>query len=167
MALDWVMGDDLILEVTGDESIVEIQEMIKSIKGVPVTRMSIWKGENASGPMSDKHMTWSLSRNGLYHEALIEVRPTRPNQWLWHPLEWYEERVLKDVEDIAQEEKWKGSCPLVELQAAVPMPPPLRRQSLRGLLRKHPERLRLEMDVVSQRFYVIPNEGKFLLPSSY
>ncbi|CAM9655878.1 unnamed protein product, partial [Choristocarpus tenellus] len=164
---DWVMGDDLILEVKGDETMIDVQEILKSIKGIPVTRASLWKGTDPPSPISDKHMEWNLNRNGLYDGDMIEVRPSRSNQWLWHPLEWYEEHILKEVIRITEESRWKGrGCPLSYITAEVPMPPPLHRQSLRGLLRKYPERIRLELDLVSQRFYVQSNSNKWLLPSS-
>lgn len=60
----------------------------------------------------------------------LQIKPTRPNQWLWHPLEWYEERLLKTVEDTASSSPWaqrgKG-CPLSVLEDKVLVPPPLGR----------------------------------------
>ncbi|CAN0054890.1 unnamed protein product [Ectocarpus sp. 4 AP-2014] len=166
---EWVMGEDLILPVTGDETIVEIQQVIKGMKGVPLTRMVAFKEESESR-ISDKHMTWSLSRNGLYAGAVLVLRPSRPNQWLWHPLEWYEERLLKAAEDVASSSPWAEmgtGCPLSILEKEVLVPPPLRRDSLKGILRRSPDRLRLQLDVVSQKFVAFPNKDEMLLPSSY
>lgn len=42
------------------------------MKGVPLTRMVAFKEESESR-ISDKHMTWSLSRNGLYAGAVLVV----------------------------------------------------------------------------------------------
>lgn len=47
--------------------------MIKDIKGVPITRMVAFK-EGEDSRISDKHMTWSLSRNGLYAGDILVVR---------------------------------------------------------------------------------------------
>ncbi|CAM9130600.1 unnamed protein product [Scytosiphon promiscuus] len=170
---EWIMGDDLILTVTGDETIVEIQQarefVIKSMKGVPITRMVAFK-EEQEARISDKHMTWSLSRNGLYDGEVLVIRPSRPNQWLWHPLEWYEERLLKEAEAVASSSpwvEWGTGCPLSALQKKVLVPPPLSRDSLKGILRKFPDRLRLQLDVVSQEFVAFPNKDNLLLPSSF
>lgn len=46
---------------------------IKGIKGVPVTRMVAFK-EGQDLRISDKHLTWSLSRNGLYAGDVLVVR---------------------------------------------------------------------------------------------
>eukprot|EP00903_Cladosiphon_okamuranus_P014498 g13448.t1 len=166
---DWKMGEDVILPVSGDETIVEIQQEIKGIKGVPVTRMVAFK-EGQDSRISDKHLTWSLSRNGLYAGDVLVVRPSRPNQWLWHPLEWYEERLLKSAEAVASSSPWaeqKTGCPLSVLEKEVVVPPPLSRYSLKAILRKFPDRIRLQLDVVSQKFVAYPNKDDLLLPSSY
>ncbi|CAN0079345.1 unnamed protein product, partial [Pylaiella littoralis] len=165
---DWIMGDDVVLPVTGDETVVDIQQ-IKGIKGVPTTRMVAFK-EGEENRISDKHLTWSLSRNGLYAGDVLVIRPSRPNQWLWHPFEWYEKRLLKSAEDIASSSPWaelRTGCPLSVLQERITVPPPLSRDSLKAILRKFPDRLRLQLDVVSQKFVVFPNRGKMLLPLSY
>ena len=59
-----------------------------------------------------------------------QIKPTRPNQWLWHPFEWYEERLLKAVEDLASSSPWVQlgrGCPLSVLEENVMVPPPLGR----------------------------------------
>lgn len=53
-----------------------LEKMIKAAKGVPITRMVVRKEEDGLR-ISDKHMTWSLSRNGLYDRAIILVRGLR------------------------------------------------------------------------------------------
>ncbi|CAM9260081.1 unnamed protein product [Hapterophycus canaliculatus] len=170
---EWIMGDDLILTVTGDETIVDIQQarrfVIKSTKGVPITRMVVFK-EAQETRISDKHMTWSLSRNGLYDGNVLVIRPSRSNQWLWHPLEWYEERLLKKAEEVASASPWADwgtGCPLSTLQKEVLVPPPLSRDSLKAILRKFPDRLRLRLDVVTQDFVAFPNKEEMLPPSSF
>lgn len=49
-------------------------KVIKAKKGVPVTRVTAFKGEQSESPLADKHMTWSLSRNGLYDGDVLLVR---------------------------------------------------------------------------------------------
>lgn len=48
-------------------------QVVKDIKGVPITRMVAFK-EGADSRISDKHLTWSLSRNGLYAGDVLVVR---------------------------------------------------------------------------------------------
>lgn len=50
-----------------------LTQVIKGIKGVPVTRMVAFK-EGQGSRISDKHLTWSLSRNGLYAGDVLVVR---------------------------------------------------------------------------------------------
>lgn len=38
---------------------------------------------------------------------------------------------------------------------------------MKGILRRFPDRLRLQLDVVSQKFVAFPNKDEMLLPSSY
>lgn len=52
---------------------VSLKQEIKGIKGVPITRMVAFK-EGEESRISDKHMTWSLSRNGLYAGDILVVR---------------------------------------------------------------------------------------------
>lgn len=59
-----------------------------------------------------------------------QIRPSRPNQWLWHPVEWYEERLLKSVEAVASSSPWAEQnmgCPLSVLEEEIVVPPPLSR----------------------------------------
>lgn len=53
-----------------------IKQEIKGIKGVPTTRMVAFK-EGEENRISDKHLTWSLSRNGLYAGDVLVVRFAR------------------------------------------------------------------------------------------
>lgn len=59
-----------------------------------------------------------------------QIRPTRPNQWLWHPEEYYEEMLLTAVEEFVERHTnalQGGECPLSALREAIAVPPPLRR----------------------------------------
>ncbi|CAM9874923.1 unnamed protein product [Ascophyllum nodosum] len=163
------MGEDLVLPVSGKETVVEIEEVIKAIKGVPVTRMVAFKGED-DFRISDEQMTRSLIQNRLFSGNILLIRPTRPNQWRWHPLEWYEERLLQTVESVVRSNirtSLARGCPLSLLQEKIAVPPPLQRDSLRAIIRRFPDRLRLDLDVVSQRFTVFPNKEEMLPPSSH
>lgn len=59
------------------------------------------------------------------------------------------------------------SCALSAGVAPLLSPCCTRRDSLKGILRRFPDRLRLELDLVSEKFVVYPNQEAMLLPSSY
>lgn len=158
----WIMGEDLVLDVTGSETLTEIQEWIKAQKHIGVTRQVIYK-EGSAKPLEDKYLDWDLNRLGLYNGQMVELRPYRRDSWLWHPLEWYERSYLTQVKQFLKKEN--GIAPLTQIEALFALPPPLRRQSVRAVLRKYPEDLLLELDAITGRFHVKENVD-MLLPSS-
>eukprot|EP00953_Heterococcus_sp_UTEX-ZZ885_P010031 5866-Heterococcus_DN1.PRE.5 len=92
----WVMGDDLVLQVTGAETVIEVQEMIKAKKGIGVTRMVLHK-QDSPKPLEDRYYSWDLNRVSLYDGCVLEVHPNRANNWLWHPIAWYEAALLNSA----------------------------------------------------------------------
>lgn len=77
---------------------------------------------------STRHGIWAAAH--ACYSSPPQIRPTRPNQWLWHPLEWYEEGLLQAVEDFTSSSQWAPparGCPLSVLEENVAVPPPLRR----------------------------------------
>eukprot|EP00953_Heterococcus_sp_UTEX-ZZ885_P039775 20372-Heterococcus_DN1.PRE.4 len=135
----WVMGDDLVLPVTGAETVIEVQEMIKAKKGIGVTRMVLHK-QDSPKPLEDRYYSWDLNRYcfvpdhvgqccncqhcfkllyicqtrgegvavtrgiqqqclsvSLYDGCVLEVHPNRANNWLWHPIAWYEAALLNSL----------------------------------------------------------------------
>eukprot|EP00611_Tribonema_gayanum_P000220 TRINITY_DN1015_c0_g1_i2.p2 TRINITY_DN1015_c0_g1~~TRINITY_DN1015_c0_g1_i2.p2 ORF type:complete len:106 (-),score=25.26 TRINITY_DN1015_c0_g1_i2:313-630(-) len=104
---------------------------------------------------------------GLYNGSVIEVHPLKANTWLWHPLQWYEDAVLKQVlETCAVTAKRTFHIPLAVAESSVAMLPPLRHQSLRALLRKYPEKVLMEHDMERGVFFISPN-ATLAMPLSY
>mmetsp|Transcript_8074 Transcript_8074/g.13557 ORF Transcript_8074/g.13557 Transcript_8074/m.13557 type:complete len:172 (+) Transcript_8074:513-1028(+) len=141
---EWEMGEDLVLEIEDFTTVYEIKEMIKAERGCPISRQRI-----DVEPKEAHHGTidscpfekLGLDMNG---EAIITVAPTRHNAFLWHPLQYYEDKLAAETQAYL-EARGGGPVDLAKLGREVRPPPPLR-YKLKVYLRKYPETFHLEYD---------------------
>mmetsp|Transcript_21094 Transcript_21094/g.27705 ORF Transcript_21094/g.27705 Transcript_21094/m.27705 type:complete len:172 (+) Transcript_21094:66-581(+) len=152
---EWPMGEDLEIEVEESTTIFEIKELIKQHRGCPISRQRI-----DAEPKETHHGTLDecpVKKLGLKEGDSLTVHPTRHNAFLWHPLEYYERKLLDLVHEYLKERDG-GPVDLVELTTDDRFkPPPPLRYKLKVYLRKFPDEFYLEYDFKARIFTVSLN----------
>ena len=136
---DFIMGDDMEISVPGKFTIFEIQKLIEFKKNINAYRIQIRLPNGQFNPMAKEK--WQLKRLGLSNGNVLIVEPTLPGAWTWNSIEWYEEKVLCECEEVIRAGA-NGIVSLKELQSKVPFPPVFK-MTPRVFLRKWPDRVLL------------------------
>ena len=149
----WVMGDDVPVTLDANDPISALVAAVLEAKRIPESRLALFIPPDR--PIEPATFSWTLRRFGIYDGSVVEVRPTAPHVWLWHPLRTYEERLIEAAEAVLRGRD--DRCLALEVLAPLVFKPPCLTGGLKSFLRKYPDRFHMETDVVARKTSVTVN----------
>lgn len=169
---EWIMGDDLVLEVNAKEmTLVEFFYLISETKKIPKSRFrlvvsSIRSFEFRRGVVYDNSNNdrgdWTVKRAGIHSKLILIVQPIFPLAWLWHDIEWYEDNYIDYIrEAIISSSNQKLT--LQQIAKTTKKPPPIF-SSLRCFLRRFPDIFYMEVNQNNGFITVSINHSRKLIP---
>lgn len=161
---DWVMGEDWVVDLHNQTTMVEIKQYVETHRGISRHRIQLrMKGKVCP----TNREIWTLRRLGIYDGYVIQVEPTLSGAWLWNPKEYYINKLLDEVSAIIESTTSAGSAGRINLKHlnAKIKPPPCIKTSLRVFLRQYPERIYMHTDTTEGDIWVHVTKRPFQLPT--
>ena len=161
---DWVMGEDWVVDLHNQTTMVEIRQYVETHRGISKHRIQLrMKGKVCP----TNREIWTLRRLGIYDGYVIQVEPTLSGAWLWNPKEYYINKLLDEVSAIIESTTSAGSAGRINLKQlnAKIKPPPCIKTSLRVFLRQYPERIYMHTDTTEGDIWVHLTKRPFQLPT--
>lgn len=145
----WRMGEDYILNISIDSTVIHLMECIEKLKGISSHRQQ-FRLSNQKLIQKSREI-WALRRHGIQNNSKIKIEPTRPGGWLWNDMEYYVEKLLNEI----IEKLMKRSSPILmtELEKQI-FYPPCFHYSFRVFLRQHPDQILMRTDLGSGNIWI-------------
>ena len=65
---------------------VMLMEQVQSMKGIPISRMRVVLPPDRK--IEGAKLEFTLKRLGIFENSEVQILPTTPRSWLWHPYDW-------------------------------------------------------------------------------
>uniref|UniRef100_A0A7S3NQ47 Uncharacterized protein n=1 Tax=Aureoumbra lagunensis TaxID=44058 RepID=A0A7S3NQ47_9STRA len=139
----WIMGETLEIDINPDAPVQTFLEKIADIKQIDINRMKIIVPPDRV--ITCEMYELSLRRSGINHqENRVELRPTTPGVWSWHPIDYYEQLYVKELKRVIGNDELSLSEVI-----QIAKKPPVLRTSTRVFLRKYPDLFFVSTSLVS------------------
>jgi len=164
----WVMGEDWTLRMPVDWTIPDVKRRVSEERDIPVDRIFL---RMPDGKYIDKKKEkWTLRRHQLVDGSVLQVEPIMRGNWLWHPKEWYIEKLIRNIGELLDAAVNRSAedhmLTVDELQKlGLFVPPPLGEISLRTFIRCYPEHFYIHHDVTNGSCWVRRAKELFTIPS--
>jgi hypothetical protein len=156
----WRMGEDYVLNISIDQTVIQLMQLIEKIKGISAHRQQIRLSNNKL--ITKSREIWALRRHGIQNNTKIKIEPTRPGAWLWNDYEYYVEKFLSEIIHLLHQTT--SPILLSELEQRVAYPPCFI-STFRVFLRQHPDRILLRTDLGNGNIWVqLTRNGLIQLP---
>ncbi len=157
------MGPDVPLSLPSSTPLLDVAQLLKETKGVPLSRMAFTTGAGAGKLIPRDKWDKSLRQNAVYDKGVLRLSPTTDGVWMWEPISYYQEVLLNDIRGKVDPEH--GSR-LADLEKSVTVPLPLRDVKVKDFIRKYPDVFSCEVDTkASDERIVKLNEKQHNLPT--
>lgn len=137
------MGPDVAFALPSSTPLLEVAQLLKDTKGIPLSRMAFTAGAGAGKLIPRDKWDKSLRQNAIYDKSVLRLSPTTDGVWMWEPLSFYQDVLLHDIKSKVDPEQ---GTRLVDLAAGVTVPLPLRGVTVRDFVRKYPDVFSCEVD---------------------
>jgi hypothetical protein len=155
----WRMGEDYVLNISIDQTVIQLMQLIEKIKGISAHRQQFRLSNHKL--IAKSREIWALRRHGIQNNTKIKIEPTRPGAWLWNDFEYYVEKLLSEIIDLLHERS--SPILLAELEQRL-FYPPCFPSSFRVFLKQHPDRILLRTDLGNGNIWVQLTKGEIQLP---